>query len=472
MRRICIVVTALLLVVSLGMNVAAADIEEVIIQACQREKPVNLDDYPISVEDFDALYLRLECEGKIPWYVYRYSISNYQGKVNTFTPRSLDPETYDRVAYELAVAEVLHDVIRPEMTQLQMALAVHDYLITHCAYDESLEKNTSYDLLINNSTVCVGYSKMYMEILTRLGIPCVCVVSYPMEHMWNLVQLEGSWYHVDLTWDDPVKDIQGQAQHTYFLLSDDQISEGDNPHYDWQTDIVCDSERYADAFWRDVNTPILHVDADTYVLRKDKKFVGSIYTYRESTDELTKLVSNKSQYVNVGRGQYAYGHTGLSLWNGRLYFNDMDTVYSTDLQGKDRREEYAHKTWREKSFIIGSFVENDVLYVSLSDHSFQNVTVKEVALAPSGYHTHSYDTKHVDAGCETPESTLHYCSCGVEYAQPIGPVKGHTLTEIAAEGNVLQCGCRDCEQVYALNVPEAACLRWLESALAQAFGGK
>lgn len=473
MRKLWLVATALLLVLSLCLGVTAADIEEEIIRGCREEDWINLREFQISEEDFEELFFQMRNDGKFPWYV-DYSYSYYtddDGIMTSYKPDFLNPKIYDRLAYELAVAELIHQVIHPGMTHTQMALAVHDYLITHCAYDESLEKNTGYDLLINGTTICAGYSELYMDILTRLGIPCVCVESDPMDHAWNLVHLEDSWYHVDVTWDDPTPDTHGQVEHTYFLLSDAQIRQMEDPHYDWVTDKVCDSDRYTDAFWRDVYAPIWYLDADICILRKENAdYCGTVYTYQESTGKLTKLATNRERYVSIGYGAYAYWHTGVSIWNDRLYFNDVDTVYSTNLQGKDRRKEYSHKTWQEKNFIIGSFVENDVLYLSFSDHDFEQVTNREVALAPSGYHTHSYDTKHVDAGCETPESTLHYCSCGVEYAQPIGPVKGHMLTETSIQGNMLQLGCRDCDRVYEIKVPEVAFLRWLPEMIEKAFG--
>ena len=37
-------------------------------------------------------------------------------------------------------------------------------------------------------------------------------------HAWNLVQLDGKWYHVDVTWDEA-------GGHLYFLKSDDFINE-------------------------------------------------------------------------------------------------------------------------------------------------------------------------------------------------------------------------------------------------------
>ena len=59
--------------------------------------------------------------------------------------------------------------------------------------------------------VCEGYARAMMILCKELGIPCVLAegqarsaVNGPSgSHMWNYVQLDGSWYAVDSTWNDP-----------------------------------------------------------------------------------------------------------------------------------------------------------------------------------------------------------------------------------------------------------------------------
>ena len=58
-----------------------------------------------------------------------------------------------------------------------------------------------------------------MEIfLERLNIKSYKVSSY--NHIWNAIFLDGKWYHLDLTWDDPVtNDGKDYLEHNYFLIS-------------------------------------------------------------------------------------------------------------------------------------------------------------------------------------------------------------------------------------------------------------
>ncbi len=121
-----------------------------------------------------------------------------------------------------------------------LELAVHDYLVKTCSYGES--NATIYDALVTGSASCEGYSKAAKYLLDKLGIPCyvMCGVSenYKGEtedHMWNVVKIGGGWYNLDVTWDDPADADDDGIRHTYFNISDAEISashshfKNDNP---------------------------------------------------------------------------------------------------------------------------------------------------------------------------------------------------------------------------------------------------
>lgn len=60
--------------------------------------------------------------------------------------------------------------------------------------------------------VCEGYARAFKVLCDELGIPCVLTSGFarlnrpdtPERHMWNYVELDGQWYAVDVTWNDPV----------------------------------------------------------------------------------------------------------------------------------------------------------------------------------------------------------------------------------------------------------------------------
>lgn len=93
-------------------------------------------------------------------------------------------------------------------------LQVHDTLIDMISYDRkynNINRYNIYGALVNKQVVCEGYAKSFKYILDALNIPCILVSGTGTNsngetesHMWNYVQLNGQWYGVDLTWDDPI----------------------------------------------------------------------------------------------------------------------------------------------------------------------------------------------------------------------------------------------------------------------------
>ena len=66
--------------------------------------------------------------------------------------------------------------------------------------------------------VCQGYAETMKLFLDALGIENKLVYGTGggISHVWNLLCLDGDWYHMDVTWDDPLLDgkdiIPGSGQ--------------------------------------------------------------------------------------------------------------------------------------------------------------------------------------------------------------------------------------------------------------------
>ena len=121
------------------------------------------------------------------------------------------------------------DWVDPQTDTATQVLAVHDWLVRHVAYDQddSRASHTAYGLFANATAVCEGYSQAFMLAMERLGVPCAIVRSEDMAHQWNMVCIDGTWYHVDVTWDDPTPDqgTQGDVSRKHFLRSDESMRE-------------------------------------------------------------------------------------------------------------------------------------------------------------------------------------------------------------------------------------------------------
>lgn len=137
---------------------------------------------------------------------------------------------------EMAIAEFMSDIDLGQ-SQSMIALEIHDKLIEMINYDYegyinntiSDESYTAFGALVNKTAVCDGYSRAYIVLLKEAGINAYYVGSEEMNHSWVLAKLDGTCYHIDITWDDPVS-LYGKAYvdtltHDYFMLTEEEISE-------------------------------------------------------------------------------------------------------------------------------------------------------------------------------------------------------------------------------------------------------
>ena len=105
-------------------------------------------------------------------------------------------------------------VSRVNGSNYNKALIVHDTLVDMLEYEQNDSNSNTHNIygaFVNRSVVCEGYAKSFKYIMDSLNIPCILVggvatnnTSTTESHMWNYIQLDGNWYGVDVTWDDPV----------------------------------------------------------------------------------------------------------------------------------------------------------------------------------------------------------------------------------------------------------------------------
>lgn len=98
--------------------------------------------------------------------------------------------------------------------------AVYDFLIDNYDYDWSLTKTKEYEMFKTGEGVCTAYSLAYKDIMQELGIPCLTVSSAEIAHMWNVVQIDDSWYNVDVSWGDIYTEEDESFRYSNFMKSD------------------------------------------------------------------------------------------------------------------------------------------------------------------------------------------------------------------------------------------------------------
>jgi len=143
----------------------------------------------------------------------------------------------DKKVYE-KIVQINRKIISPTMSNLQKERTIHDYLISTSKYDHEnylkdnipTEAYTPYGLLFNHVCVCQAYAETFMIFMTLINIECYMVVGSTLlhggnskqdiTHAWNIVKIDGRYFHVDVTFDNPIPDVIGRVEHNYFNVTD------------------------------------------------------------------------------------------------------------------------------------------------------------------------------------------------------------------------------------------------------------
>lgn len=125
-----------------------------------------------------------------------------------------------------SVASALKKMNISKYSDLGKVKLIHDYVINHMDYDQTLVDHSSYGGLVasKHTTVCQGYALLMYKMLTEAGVPCHYVTGNAGEpHAWNIVKIDKKWYALDATWDDPIYTTP-ILRYNYFLIGSKTIN--------------------------------------------------------------------------------------------------------------------------------------------------------------------------------------------------------------------------------------------------------
>lgn len=139
--------------------------------------------------------------------------------------------------------EIFAEHVTGDMTDFEKELVLHDALVDLGEYDETVygpdtpqgrpDNTNPYGMLVEGYGICLGYATSFQLLMDLAGVECITVVGASSgstsDHAWNMVRLEGEWYCVDPTWNDPVGGEHvsphqwDQIHHTYFNVTSDYM---------------------------------------------------------------------------------------------------------------------------------------------------------------------------------------------------------------------------------------------------------
>ncbi len=147
----------------------------------------------------------------------------------------VDPGFQERFALVQESVNEAMSRISPTMSDLEKALVLHDYVVEKATYRKGVDgQYDAWGILAYGRGVCHAYTNAYDLLLSLCGIENYHVSSDEMNHIWNLVKIDGDWYHVDCTWDDTQSPVKGETGHVFFLRNDDEFRKKlSHKHYNY-----------------------------------------------------------------------------------------------------------------------------------------------------------------------------------------------------------------------------------------------
>lgn len=223
---------------------------DILLEGVSKGKKKIVIKYDCSKELFDTYSKVLLDHPEIFWVTRgsKYKTTVKGNKVTiTFTPEyfmSADEIEAGQKALELKKEEILSGV-NPDATDYEKVLYIHDYIIDNTVYDsasadendgsgkklsDAVYKSASvYGCLVEGKAICTGYTAAFQYFMDAFGIESGRISGNIPEgsdtgHQWNYVKVDGEYYYIDLTWDDPVQEDGSNAKkYTYFLVGEKEL---------------------------------------------------------------------------------------------------------------------------------------------------------------------------------------------------------------------------------------------------------
>lgn len=424
---------------------------------------------------------------KMCWFLdTQYSYSWDGTYVYAFIPTYV--YTGDQItAYNTLIYSKFDEVIEKASalsTQVEKLLYLHNYLVDNIEYDQNGndEQNNTYGAMVLGCSMCEGYSESFAYMANELGIPAYVITSSALGHAWNLVLLDGYFYHIDCTWDDPVISnpnlisypISGYCQNSNFLCSDSAITATGHSSTDWKVNSIAangiaeNSDMYSDFDLKAQNVLSHYSNGAWFYTETD----GTASSKSQVNFKIKKLLflSNSSYRLSTERQIYTYYAISSSSYyktfyatlqqiGDNIYYNKADGIYKYVPGGASNGSD---DLLIMQNSVDGNIYDYDI---DLAAHTFTVIYGKTYAYSDTNATTLTYNNadyfcandEHIFilqstvAPTDAVDGTNVYCciACGEYYTEPI--YCRHTVETYITAGLNSQTGDSDYTALADLN---------------------
>lgn len=259
-----------------------------------------------------------------------YADGSVSGSANDFKTANFGMMTSSQwKETKAAIEKFKQEYITDGMSDMEKEIKIIEWLVQNCRYQSKSDwsRSTAYSCIILGKAQCAGYADAFLQTAKLCGLDARYI--HNSSHAWNLVKLDGDWYHVDVTWEDPIGGNSygfGNLRNKYINLTDDKIR-NERSHKTWspnslkatgtkygpeavkeylisqKPDHLVTTEyqiKYVDENGRVLNVVKGTGRAGTTVTPKKKTFEGY-----ELDQEITPFTLNKISSQNVFEVRYA-----------------------------------------------------------------------------------------------------------------------------------------------------------------------
>ncbi len=207
------------------------------------------DDYKNCIDDVMLLADDQQTLSNVNAFVHPYNsfesiMTTYDtlGRITIEINKIYDNDTITTI--NTKVKEIMNKIVGNETDKRKIIKLVHDYIVNSTKYDSDkadnkitrYASNTAYGPLLQGYGICGGYTDSMAIFLNNYGIPNFKVISE--NHIWNVIYLDGKWYHLDLTWDDPItSDGKQTLDYTFFLISTTELLEQEKVQHNFDINV-------------------------------------------------------------------------------------------------------------------------------------------------------------------------------------------------------------------------------------------
>ena len=298
---------------SLDYDKRMQDVYDDVVDTMQNFRTKSYVPLTISTEDYVKVLETVRCEQLMLFYLQNRYAGDFDSTVQTYEMNfsykySIKEVNIMLMETEKAAKEIM-TLTDPSMSDYEKLKIFHDYLVLNV--ESSTDDPTAdsiYGALVNKKALCEGYAKAFSYLCNLAGIENMIVTGYTdVDHMWNMVKLEGKRYHIDVGWDKPSAALSERypdmVLYQYFL-SEDSIMENNRII----SNMLCD--------------PPVADSSDMYYFNVENK-------YAETYDQALEIIEQSCRRcIDSGEKNFM-----IKLDSSNLYLQTTSDLIKPDSEG-------------------------------------------------------------------------------------------------------------------------------------------